>query len=258
MRVKMKDFQNCRYFQKEHSVLNGGLVSCDVYGNILDIHCIEACQGSPKDKITIKRPLKMNIKKKIKKFFARNKPPYYQDTKAWRIILAENERLKLELEDLQEAMSCKECVNLTIKNRLLLRDKRKLIEALNECYSTIAALEKGNEQLKRDKDFCERERQAGITKIQELERERKMPRYIGLQDRNGEDIYAGCKFKCKCRPGNGELTGIIKWGKFKAGYTLRDLDNDSSIAAFRQPAAFGVMEIKEMPDGRIDGIIIKE
>lgn len=211
-RDEMKDFQNCRHFQKKHSILDGGLISCDVYGNILDTHCIELCQGTPKEKIMNIKKLIKRIKKLINKILlfdrpllAYRSPPYFQDTEAWKIILAENE------------------------------------------------------QLKRDKDFLEKERQAGITKIWELERERKMPRYIGLQDRNGYDIYAGCTFKCKIRcSGNKELTGIIKWGKFKAGYILQELNGDSTIAAFRSPAGFGVEEIKELPDGRIDGVVIED
>lgn len=216
----------------------------------------------------------MNIKKLIKRIKkillayrpprVYRSPPLFRDTKACNIILAENELL------------VNENLYLTWKVKRSGNDVSKLTEALNDCYSTIAALEKGNDELKFHIadltkkitiEIDEKIEKVNHIKVKEhgkwitfVRQDEKGREFIGLTDRDGTEIYAGCKLKCKvdCCPGSDELTGIIKWGKFKAGYTLRDLNTNNTIAAFRSPAGFGVMEIKEMPDGRIDGVVIEE
>lgn len=187
----------------------------------------------------------MNIKKLIKKILLAfrpplvyRSPPYFRDTKACNIILAENEQL------------VNENLYLTEKVKRSGNDVSKLTEALNDCYSTIAALENGNAALKR----------RNVVLTQRLKNENKRSEFIGLLDRNETRIYAGCKFKCNADfcPGNGELIGIIRWAKYKAGYTLWELNGEKTIACFRSPPGFGVGEIKEMPDGRIDGVVVEE
>jgi len=85
--------------------------------------------------------------------------------------------------------------------------------------------------------------------------------FIGLYDRYGKKIRAGDKMRCKVESRGfddpDELDGVIKWAKYKAGYTLQSKAEDGeNIAAFRCVTGYGVANIKEMPDGRIDGIII--
>jgi len=83
-------------------------------------------------------------------------------------------------------------------------------------------------------------------------------KFIGLCDRDGNDIHSGDTMRCKIETrGNDaeELTGIIQWAKYKTGYTLQTKDG-RTIANFRCIAGFDVANIKEMPDGRIDGVIM--
>jgi len=82
---------------------------------------------------------------------------------------------------------------------------------------------------------------------------------IGLNDKNNKEIYDGDKFKCNVRPllpDETEMEGVICWAKYKAGFTLQTNMKARTIAAFRNPTGFGVAEIKELPDGRVDGEII--
>ena len=60
-----------------------------------------------------------------------------------------------------------------------------------------------------------------------------------------------CKTNSKLTP---EVEGVIKWAKYKAGYTLQD-EHQRTLAGFR--GEFWLPEIKEMLDGRIDGVISK-
>ena len=80
---------------------------------------------------------------------------------------------------------------------------------------------------------------------------------IGLKDKDGKEIYAASVMKCKVRKliDKEELTGVIRWGKYKAGFALQTKDG-RTLAAFRHPTGFGVADIKELPDGRIDGEVI--
>jgi hypothetical protein len=83
-------------------------------------------------------------------------------------------------------------------------------------------------------------------------------RSIGLQDRNYKTIHENDKLKVMTT--GGEKTGIVKWGKYVAGYTLQEglsskENNDKTIATFRFHV-IGPSKILEMPDGRIDGIIV--
>ena len=84
--------------------------------------------------------------------------------------------------------------------------------------------------------------------------------YIGLCDKNSKDIHSGDTIKCKVEKlytdAPEELVGVIRWAKYKAGYTLQN--GEQTIAAFRCITGFGVAKIKELPDGRIDGEVISE
>ena len=80
--------------------------------------------------------------------------------------------------------------------------------------------------------------------------------FTGLSDKHGTEIYEGDKFKCNIQKyiDKEEMEGVVKWAKYKASFTLQK--GEMTIACFRTPAGFGTAQIKELPDGRVDGEVI--
>ena len=93
----------------------------------------------------------------------------------------------------------------------------------------------------------------------QIKRRRKYRRSIGLQDRNYCTIHENDTLQVKVDGGNTdeEIIGVVRWSKYVAGYTLQDQEFDMNIGTFRF-RVWGPVKIREMGDGRIDGVILNK